>query len=225
MVSPVIAGTVFIYGVTSAPIAKWLKVSQSDPQGVLFVGAHHWARKMAKALQAEGFKTALIDTNKADVDKARAQGLQAFNGSALSEYIMDEIRFEGLGKLLALTSNEEANSMAVLHFNEVFDRENLYQISCDKENEETPPSGTPQHLRGRFLFGGDVDYSTMNTHFFEGATIQTFTLEGQNPLNQFRESHPEAIPLFLITKNKELQVVSPDKKLTPRPGARLIAMV
>ena len=47
----VIVVTCTVYGLTSLPLARWLKLSQANPQGVLIVGAHDWARRIAEALQ------------------------------------------------------------------------------------------------------------------------------------------------------------------------------
>ena len=43
----VIVGTVLVYGLTAGPVARWLGVSNPDPQGVLIAGAHALGRNMA----------------------------------------------------------------------------------------------------------------------------------------------------------------------------------
>jgi len=59
----VIAGTVAIYGLSAPAVARWLKVAESNPQGVLIVGSHAWARTIAQTLQAEKYRVLLVDCN------------------------------------------------------------------------------------------------------------------------------------------------------------------
>ena len=43
----VIMGTVAIYGLVAAPLARWLELAVPNPQGVMFAGASPWARAIA----------------------------------------------------------------------------------------------------------------------------------------------------------------------------------
>jgi hypothetical protein len=46
--------TVLLYGVLGGPLALRLGLIQSNPQGVLFVGAGAWARELALAISEAG---------------------------------------------------------------------------------------------------------------------------------------------------------------------------
>ena len=46
----VIVGTVVVYGLTAGPFARKLGLAIPNPQGLLLVGAHGWAREIAAAL-------------------------------------------------------------------------------------------------------------------------------------------------------------------------------
>lgn len=112
----VIIFTVTIYGLTASPVARWLQVAEPNPQGVLIVGAHSWAQAIAVALHAEGYRVLVVDDNWANVSTARMAGLPTFYASILSQYALDEIELGGIGRLLALTSDNEFNSLAALQF-------------------------------------------------------------------------------------------------------------
>ena len=60
----VIVGTVLFYGLAADPISRALGLSERNPQGVLFVGSHRFARAIALALQDQGFRTVLLDINR-----------------------------------------------------------------------------------------------------------------------------------------------------------------
>ena len=89
-------------------------MAQRNPQGVLMVGAHDWAREIDRALQSEGFAVRLADRNWANSLASRMEGLPTYYGSVLSEYAIDEIDLNEIGGLLALTPNDEANSLAAM---------------------------------------------------------------------------------------------------------------
>jgi NhaP-type Na+/H+ or K+/H+ antiporter len=221
----VIVGTVVIYGLTSAPVARWLKVTQHDPQGVLMVGAHSWALELAKALKKNGFRVGIIDTNRQRIQQANMAGIPAYNGSVLSKEIRDSVDMNGIGKLLALTSNDEANSLSVLHFSEVFEREELYQLSPALTNSCSDQAAAPQHLCGRFLFGEHVDFRYLNKRHMEGAMIKSTKLTEEFGFNDFKKMYgQDALPMFLIKDNK-LQVFNTDLNVEPKTGSTIIAMV
>ncbi len=66
----VIVGTVVVYGLTAPILARRLGLSMPDPQGCLFVGAHGWARALAKALQECDIEVLMLDTNRPNVRAA-----------------------------------------------------------------------------------------------------------------------------------------------------------
>jgi NhaP-type Na+/H+ or K+/H+ antiporter len=110
----VIIGTVIVYGSSAAPVARWLGLAQADPQGILLLGAHPWARAIAAELKDEGVPVRLVDTNYANISAARMAGLPVYYGNALTEGALDNIDLQGIGRMLALTANDEVNSLAAL---------------------------------------------------------------------------------------------------------------
>ncbi len=219
----VIVGTVSIYGLSSSTVARLLGVSQQNPQGVLFIGAHHWARALAKILQEYNFRVALVDTNRFNVKTARMEGLKVYHGNVMSEHILDEMELEGIGRMVALTSNTEANSMAAIHFSELFDKEELYQLPPAPETKTDINSS--KHLRGRYLFSKDAFYNALNTLYIKGSVIKATKLTKEFDLQNFYNLYQnKVIPLFLIVDDR-LRVFTVDTVLEPKPDQIIIAMV
>jgi NhaP-type Na+/H+ or K+/H+ antiporter len=92
----VIAGTVAVYGLTAAPVARWLHVAQANPQGIVCVGASPLARALAHAVHVEGFRVLLVDTNWPHIAAARLEGLLAYYGNALLEETLDDLDLDYL---------------------------------------------------------------------------------------------------------------------------------
>ena len=220
----VIVGTVTLYGLTAGPLARYLNLSEKNPQGLLIIGADEVARAIALAIKEQGFRVLLVDTNRQNITAANLAGLDAHYGNALSEDTLDELDFTGIGRLLALTSNHDVNSLAALHFPEVFGRAEMYQL---------PPKGTkagieqaPSHLSGRFLFDNQMTHAQLDTFFEDGATLKATNLtEVFSYVDLQNEYNNQAIPLFVITNQKTLIIYTVDNQPIPKPGQTLISLV
>ncbi len=220
----VIIGTVVIYGLSAAPLARLLKVAQPDPQGILIVGAHPWARAIASELKDVGIAVRLVDTNYANIAEARMEGLPVYYGSALTEIALDAIELQGIGRLLALTSNDEVNSLTALHFSEIFGRDSVYQLPPE-QLARASKQVVSRSLRGRFLFDPQATYWNLTARFDVGADIKTTNLTEAFDYERFRARYREAIPLFLIGAGNELTIFTVKSPPEPVPGHRLVAIV
>lgn len=222
----VIAGTVTLYSLTAKPLAVLLGLAQSKPQGILFLGAHSWARQIALELKELGINVAMVDANRRAVHKARMSGLKSYYGNALSERMLDELNLDGIGKLMALSPNNQANSLAVLHYSEVFDREELYQLAPEHFDEGNEEKDSPRHLRGRYLFLADADYQNLTRAFQGNVRLTSTLLTKEFSFQDFLSRHGgTAIPMFLLLENGDLKCFTVDAKREPKPGQTVIALV
>lgn len=219
----VIVGTVLIYSLTAKPLARFLGVADENPQGVLFMGAHALGREMALALQAEGVVTALIDSNWHNISQARMAGLTAYYGNAYSEHAFDEVDFNGIGRFLALTGNEEANALASLHFAEIFGRSEVYHVATQGDQDGDDRKKAPLHLNGRLLFDEKLTYSALTERLEAGDMIKATNITSNFDFDDYRRIHPQAAPLFLLREDI-LYIFSPDEPLKPVPGDLLFSL-
>ncbi len=222
----VIIGTVTIYGLGAFPVARMLKVAQPHPQGALIVGAHTWTRAIARALEREDIRVVLVDSNRANVATARLAGLHARYGAILSEQVLDEIDLYGISRLLALTSNDDANSLAALHFSEIFGRAEVYQLSPGNGDSAGRKSTSPGHLNGRFLFGAEATYDRLSRMFDAGATVKTTRITERFNYRAFRELYGDsAVPMFVISDRGDLAVATAASAPKPRAGQSLVSAI
>lgn len=223
----VIIGTVVIYSLTLAPLSSWLGLSQPDPQGVLMVGASSWVCQMALALQKGGVKVLLVDTNYGQISKAYEEGLPTYHGNIMAEQTMEEINLEGMGRIMAMTSNDKANSLAALHFSDVFGRAETYQLPLEMERYRGRVAVAPQHLHGRFLFDSKLTYSYLNELFKAGARVETFKLSPDLDYRDIQKNNGDLIvPLFSISETGTLFIFTTGNgNLAPQPGQTHICLI
>lgn len=219
----VIIGTVAVYGLTALPLARRLKVAEPNPQGVLLVGAHDWARGIAQKLLEENYKVVLIDTNWNHVTAARSMGLTAHLGNVLSEKLLQDMQLNGIGKLLAVTPNDNVNSLAALHFVHLFTRAGVYQLASGQSGSDDEH---PKELRGRTLFAEEVDHSAICKRFAAGAVIKKHSVTEEFNLDGLRKLYGEnALPLFIIDESGDLKVCVAGDEPSVRVGDHLISLV
>ncbi len=221
----IIVVTVALYGLTAKPLARALGVAQKHPQGFLIMGGHSWGLQIAQTLQDLSIPVVVVDSNWNNIQKARMAGLPTYYGNILAEYAMDEIELNGIGRLLAMTPNDEANSLACLHFIEVFSRAEVYQLSPHAELG-AHEDGSTHHLLGRLLFSGRATYNRLKERFDGGATVKATKLTESFDIERYRALYGErALPLFRVSETGQVTVFAGDHTPGLRPGHTLVALV
>ena len=220
----VIVGTVAVYGLTAAPLARWLNLANAHPQGILFAGSESWVREIGLAVPREGFQVLLVDTNHRNISAARMAGLPTCSASILSEYVCEEVDLGGIGRLLALTPNDEVNSLAAMQLAGLFDRAEVYQLATETSGSQRHEPGA--HLRGRLLFGDEVTYTYLLRRFGRGAVVKTTRLTDEFSYNDFQQLYGQsAVVLLVVEESGKLSVATADTATTPGPGQTLISLV
>lgn len=232
----VIVGTVAIYGLTAAPVAQWLGLADPNPNGLLFVGAAPWVQTVACNLQELGFPVSLVDNNPTHVRHAQEKDLDAQRANVLSEAVLDKINLFGIGRLLITIPNDEVASLTALHFSEVFESTDIFQLAASPDSRHGEEGVMPAHLRGRPLFGTNTNFQSLKEriergdeikvlklaeHFAEEKKQEYYTYEDVS--TQYDED--TIVPLFLLSEKNELEVVSELDRFQMRSTDRVLALV
>ena len=219
----IIIGTVALYGLTAPLVARCLGLAKAHPQGVLFLGGQYWVRNIAKILKEEGYPVMLVDNSRHNVSAARMDGIPAFYASIFADNVLDRVEISGIGKLMAMTTNDDVNSLASLHFAHLFGRSQAYQLIPDDEKLLDAQS---RHLRGRFLFGKGLTHAALTTWFTDEAVVKKTTLTEEYGLDELKARYGgKVLPLFLIKEEGELLVFTAESKIKTQPGQVLISLV
>jgi NhaP-type Na+/H+ or K+/H+ antiporter len=222
----VIIGTVAVYGLSAPYVARRLKVAQANPQGILFAGAQSWVQSIAEVLKTEGFRIVLVDTNWANITAARKKGCNAYYANILSENLFYDLQLDGVGRIMAMTRNDEVNSLAALHFNDIFDKSELYQLSPSSKSQSEQRGLMPKHLRGRYLFGKEANYIYLENRFTTGAIVKKTDITTEFYFEDFKKIYGDSVlPLFIIREGGRLKVCTDEEEIIPKPGETLISLV
>ncbi len=223
----VIVSTVALYGLTATPVARWLGIAGGQPQGVMILGAHFVARSIAEAIQQAGFPVLLVDNNRTYVKRAKMAGLTAHHGNALSEELPEYLSTEEMGHFLAMTSNDEVNSLASIHYEEMFGERATHQLWPDKEESEGEKgeATVPKSLRGHYLFKPGFTWDEISSRVRAGWTMKTTKLSDEYTYENFVGRYGEDVVVFFVLRNNELRVSPADAPLVPKAGDTIMALV
>lgn len=220
----IITGTVAIYGLLGRPLAHRLGVADRAPNGILMIGAHAFARALASTLRSLDVPVLLVDTNASHVGAARVEGLPVYHGSVLSDHADEELELPGIGKIAAITANDEVNVLSARHFVHLFGRENLFQLATSqKAAKRSAELGS--ELRARVLFGGDVTYDVLRSRFHEGEEFVASTLDEDFGFEEWRKAAGDgALPVLTVDPDGRVTFATKELPLEPQAGDTLVAL-
>lgn len=221
----VIVVTVAVYGTTLSALANRLGLAQRDPQGILFAGASQAVREIAAAVRKEGFAVMLVDTNPQNLAAARMANLPATLASIGSEYVRESVDLSGIGRMLAMTPNDEVNTLAAQSLAERFGRVEVYQLA-KHQSAPVRSERASAYRRGRILFEKPVTYDELQQRFEEGQQLKVTAISADFTYDDFRTRYGDtALVLFRLDDKGKLLVAAGDTQSVPRPGHKIVALV
>ena len=220
-----IIGTVAVYGIAAAPLARLLKLAEETSRGVLIAGADAWVRDFAAELKAAGVPVLLVDTNYNKISQARMAGLRGECANILNEHAREDLDLAGIGRLLAMTPNDEVNSLALRECRTLFDSSRLYQLTFKSKNT-AGRRGLTKNLMGRELFGEGLTFTRLSEMHAAGASLKTTKLTESFSFADFQEKYGEVTTvLCAITSEGGLNINTVDAPLVPAAGQTILALV
>ncbi|MGB5809632.1 MAG: sodium:proton antiporter [Polyangiales bacterium] len=212
----VIATTVLVYGFSTTPLVRALGLGQGEAKGVLILGADRFSRMLGQSLDQRGFRTILIDSDRSKIEKARLRGLEVVRGAVLHRPLLERLDLDGVGRFVALTPNDELNTLAASHFAKTFGDSEVYQLAPETDPGE-PNQDFPLELLAESFALGNT-YDTLAALTKSGAAITSTPLESALSTEEFHETYGlDAVPLFTISPEGSLDFVKSGRPI-PGPG-------
>lgn len=208
-----IFGTVVLYGLTATPVASLLGVAGTGASRVLIVGGHKWACSMAGALKDAGLEVIIWVGRPEEQATAEKLGLDVH--IAPVEDIEDrEAQLEGVDQALLLDESDHFNALAAYDLRRGLGTNRVYRLAPEVSDSL---QGARQ---GRILFAKDLTFAELTRRFEGGAALVELPSEpgadGQGEV---------PAPLFVITGDGELSVVTAGERPETAPGDRTISLV
>lgn len=216
----VITGTVAFYGLTASFVARRIGLTQGEAPGVLIVGAQSWVRQLGRVLRREGVEVMMVDNNHSNIVNARAAGLRATETDVLTDQALEDMDLGGLGRMFAMTSNDEINQLAALNFERIFGTANVFRLP---NHDCADIDIDPAHHKGRMLFGPASGFECMASRVGQGERFQVTEIGSKFDLDEFcSERGGVAIPLLLIDEGNEVHPITQDADTVFEEGHKLV---
>lgn len=221
----VIVGTVAVYGLAAVPLARWLGLADRSTNGVLIAGADKWVCDFALELTKADLPVLLVDSNFTKISNARVAGLEAVCANILNEHAREELQLTGIGKLMAMTQNDEVNTLAVRECRHMFGRANVFQLTFNPQNTHHR-RGLTKNLMGRELFGKANTFTEMRELHESGAKFKSTTLSKEFGADEFHQEYgATAVLLCAINEDGTSMFDAVDEPLKLKAGQRIVFLV
>lgn len=226
LIFTLIIGTVVLQSATARPLAIWLKVAEPEPRGLLIFGSDVVARAIGKVLGEAGFRVVLADDDWDGIRLARMEGLNTFFGNPASPHAERHLDLTGIGRLLAVSTHRERNSLACVHYRQEFGREKVYRLRNLTPQENTDRAALAGNLLAPPLFDETMTHGRFAELLEQGWRIKLTRLTETFDWPQFIEQHGSgSVLMFGVEEKGALRVASAKREIEPRSGWTVIALV
>jgi hypothetical protein len=200
-----IFGTVVVYGLTAAPLARRLGLVGAGGRLVLVIGGHRWAQAIAGALQSAGLRVRLWTGRADEQAAARTAGLEVGNASLGGDAATREAELEEVTDALLLTGSDDFNALAAFELRRELGNDHVYRLAAADELLDIEPA----YAEGRELFAADLTFDELSRRFDAGARVVAGPDDHQNG---------NLTPLFVVSRDGELRVVTAGRRLREAAG-------
>ena len=222
----IIAATVVFQGATARIVARLLGVMEPEPNGFLIIGANKVARTIAQSLQSSGVKIMLADTHWHNVSQARLAGLPCYFGNPVSHHAERYLQLSGIGRMLGLSPQHVLNGLASIRCRREFGCRNVYCVPSDTSGKPYPEKhSVADRHNGKVLFDSTLHFHQLAKQVSRGARTKLVQLSNHFTFEDYlQQNNGSNIPLFAIDLKGKVSVFSPQEKITPGEGWRVISL-
>jgi hypothetical protein len=226
LVFTLIIGTVVLQSATARPLALWLNVAEPEPRGVLIFGSDKVARAIGKVLGEAGFHVLLADDDWDGIRLARMQGLNTYFGNPASPHAERCMDLTGIGRLLAMSTHRERNSLVCVHYRQEFGRTRVYRLRNLTPLENTDRAALAGNLLAPPLFDETMTHGRLAEMLEQGWRIKLTKLSQTFDWPHFIEKYgSNSVLMFGVEEKGALRVASAKREIEPKPGWTVIALV
>jgi NhaP-type Na+/H+ or K+/H+ antiporter len=212
-----IFGTVVVYGLTAAPVARMLGVAGAGRRLVLIVSGHPWAREIGAALRLSGVAVRMWVGPSDHQTAARDAGIDAERGRIMVDASSREAELEEVTDALLLTRSDDFNTLGAAELRGELGHQHVYRVAPHPDEPDLlPPSKEAGILGNRSLTFAELD-----RQFAAGARIVSRSAdESLRP-----EGTGTEVPLFAVTRDGGLSIAADGRPPRIRTGDTVIALV
>jgi NhaP-type Na+/H+ and K+/H+ antiporters len=207
----VIVGTVLLYALTAAPVARRLGVVRSARTRPLLVGGAPWVIGLGKALETAGLDVLMWAGLEEERRRITAAGIELAHGEMLATATNPRARLEGVTAVFLLTDDDDFNALASVVIKDNV-RGPVYRVGPPRDSHGV----VAPYTGGDILFGRALVRHRLAARYEDGARFHV--QPGSQPIPSDRDI------LFVIRADGQLVPVTGTRTITPLPDDTAVLM-
>ncbi|MFC8760697.1 cation:proton antiporter [Streptomyces sp. NPDC057193] len=207
----VIVGTVLLYALTAAPMARRLGVVKEEGRRVLLVGGKPWVVDLGRALRTAGLDVLMWAGREEEREEIRRAGLDLAQGDLLATAINPGARLEGVTAVYLATDDDDFNALASIVMEDNVEGP-VYRVGPphDSHGVVAPYTG------GDILFGRSLVRHVLAERYGRGARFVVRPATAPPP--------PEYDTLFVVRADRRLDPVTERREPAAEAGDTVVLL-
>ncbi|MGA5192894.1 cation:proton antiporter [Streptomyces exfoliatus] len=207
----VIVGTVLLYALTAAPVARRLGVVKTEGTRVLLVGGEPWVVDLGRALRSAGLDVLMWAGGEEEREQIKRTGLELAQGDLLATAINPGARLEGVTAVFLATDDDDFNALASIVMEDNVEGP-VYRVGPphDSHGVVAPYTG------GDILFGRSLVRHVLADRYERGARFLVRPAGAPLP--------PEHDTLFVVRADHRLDPVTERRRIVPADGDTVVLL-
>ncbi|MEV7734392.1 cation:proton antiporter [Streptomyces sp. NPDC088921] len=207
----VIVGTVLVYSLTAAPVARRLGVVQPVGTRLLLVGGQPWVVDMGRALRSAGLDVLMWAGAEEERERIRDAGIELAKGDLLATATNPGARLEGVTAVFLATEDDDFNALASVVVQGNVEGP-VYRVGPPHESHGV----VAPYTGGDILFGRSLVRHVLAARYEQGARFLVQPASAPLP--------PDHDTLFVVRANRWLEPVTEKQRITPQEGDSVVLL-
>ncbi|MCX5336482.1 MULTISPECIES: sodium:proton antiporter [unclassified Streptomyces] len=207
----VIVGTVVLYALTAAPVARRLGIVEPGGHRILLVGGEPWVVDLGRTLQSAGLDVLMWAGGDAERERIGAAGIELATGDLLATATNPGARLEGVTAVFLATDDDDFNALAAVVMQDSVEGP-VYRVG--------PPHGghgvVAPYTGGDILFGTALVRHVLAARYELGARF--VIRPGSAPLPEGHDT------LFVVRADRRLEPVTDKRQVIPGEGDQVVLL-
>ncbi|QES49529.1 sodium:proton exchanger [Streptomyces venezuelae] len=208
----VIVGTVLLYALTAAPVARRLGVVEPAGTRLLLVGGAPWLVDLGRALRSAGLDVLMWAGLDEERDRIEAAGIGLATGDLLATAANPGARLEGVTAVFLATEDDDFNALASVVLQDSVEG-HVYRVGPPQRSHGVVAPYTGSDI----LFGGALVRHVLAERHEGGARFVVQPASVPRP--------PEHETLFVLREDRRLEPVTEQHRVTPEEGDSVVLLV
>jgi NhaP-type Na+/H+ or K+/H+ antiporter len=220
LVFAVVLATVLLNAATARLFARLVGVFLTTSESIIIVGASKPSRVIGKYLKKNKRDVVLIDTNANNINLARELGLDSLNANIYEGDLTDNIEFNDVGYLIAMTGNDEINKYALNKYGATLGENGSFRLMSDEERKNGLQNGSAPSE----VLSTTHDYADLTRVANEFPSIQEIDIDSAAVFQRLLDyiyDHKDMVALFLKAPDGELSFITNPSEMEVEEGSQL----